>query len=81
LRLARADVVLGWRDGGNPVEPYVVALATARAGDADAAIDALEEAARDPGFGVLSAAVDPRFALLREEPRFRALVSRLGLVG
>lgn len=66
LRMARADVVLRWRESGGPVTRYVVALASARAGDVETALDALEDAAREPGFEVLSAAVDPRFALLSD---------------
>ncbi len=79
VRVARLRVIRGWAARGSTVPPYVMALACARAGENDAALDALERAGRSPGFGLLSAAVDPRFAALRSEPRFLTLVRRLGL--
>jgi Flp pilus assembly protein TadD len=79
LRAARLSVLRVQQAGGEPVSPYLLALARARTGDVEGAIEALELASREPGFGVLSAGVDPRFGALRTDARFRALLSRLGL--
>jgi hypothetical protein len=57
---------------------YGLALAFADAGRREEALDALERAALAPGFGVLTVAVEPRFATLRDEARFRSLVARFG---
>lgn len=64
---------------GTAVPAYHMALAYAGAGDADAAFAALGRAcdARDPAVGQV--AVEPRFAPLRSEARFAAVVARLGL--
>jgi DNA-binding winged helix-turn-helix (wHTH) protein/Flp pilus assembly protein TadD len=79
LRAARLSVLRAHQAGGKPVPPYTLALAFARTGDVDGALEALEQASREPGFGVLSAGVDPRFDALRRDARFLALLTRLGL--
>ena len=48
-------------------------------GDTEAALEALEKAAEQRGVWILSIGVDPMFAGLRQQPRFQALVRRLGL--
>jgi DNA-binding winged helix-turn-helix (wHTH) protein/Flp pilus assembly protein TadD len=79
LRAARLSVLRSRQAGGEPVSPYLLALACARTGDVDGALEALERPSREPGFGVLSAGVDPRFGALRTDARFLALLSRFGL--
>jgi tetratricopeptide (TPR) repeat protein len=56
-----------------------LALALAGLGDLGAAFGALDQACedRDPALGTV--AVDPRFSLLRADPRFRELLARIGL--
>lgn len=58
---------------------YALAQALAEVGRTEDALDALEAAARRPGLAVLGAAVDPRLQALRGEPRYRAVLDRLGL--
>ncbi|MGE0392984.1 MAG: winged helix-turn-helix domain-containing protein [Vicinamibacterales bacterium] len=75
---AEAEALLR-RLEGMPVPAYHLALAYAGVGDADAACAALERACdlRDPAVG--QTAVEPRFGELRHDPRFAAVVARLGL--
>ncbi|HEY6360020.1 MAG TPA: winged helix-turn-helix domain-containing protein [Vicinamibacterales bacterium] len=61
------------------VPPYHLAIAHAGLGDIDMAFDALARAAEDRDPLILNVAVDPRFAPLRGDQRYLALVSRLGL--
>lgn len=79
LRAARLSVLRAQQAGGEPVSPYLLALAYARTGDVDGALEALDRASREPGFGVLSVGVDPRFRVLHADARFLALLSRFGL--
>jgi TolB-like protein/tetratricopeptide (TPR) repeat protein len=62
------------------VSPYHLALACIGLGNADGAVEALNEACdvRDPSLTNL--ATEPRFAPLHADPRYRSLVSRLGLL-
>ena len=60
-------------------QPYLLALAHVGAGNHEQALANLERAADMPGFGILTAAVDPRFASLRGDLRFRRIVERFGL--
>jgi tetratricopeptide (TPR) repeat protein len=61
------------------VTPWQIGTAYTRAGEGDLALDYLERAfeERDPNIPYLS--VDPIFDYLRDEPRFRAMIERLGL--
>ena len=61
------------------VTPWQIGTLYTRAGDAGRALDYLERAfeARDPNLPYLS--VDPIFDFMRGEPRFQALIRRLGL--
>ena len=66
--------------GPNLVEPFSVALIHAGLGDADQAFQWMESACENRAgllcFVVLS---EPRFAGLRADPRFSAVLRRLGL--
>jgi eukaryotic-like serine/threonine-protein kinase len=61
------------------VTPWQIATLYTRAGMVEPALDYLERAfeARDPNMPYIS--IDPIFDPLRREPRFRALMDRLGL--
>ena len=61
------------------VTPWQIGTAYTRAGEGDLALDYLGQAfeARDPNIPYLT--VDPIFDYLRDEPRFQALIERLGL--
>jgi adenylate cyclase len=71
LLIARSDTM--------HVTPWQIGTLYTRAGDAQPALDHLERAfeQHDPNTAYLS--VDPIFDFLRDEPRFRALIRRLGL--
>lgn len=57
-----------------------LAVIYARIGEPDAAMDLLEDLLARPGdLTVAFLQLDPRFAPLREHPRFRALVEARGL--
>jgi TolB-like protein/Tfp pilus assembly protein PilF len=76
----RADTLMEWlRERGRTeyVSGYHVALAHTGLGDMDRAFASLSAAceARDPG--ITNLAAEPRFAPLREDRRFGALVGRL----
>jgi eukaryotic-like serine/threonine-protein kinase len=68
------------RDKGE-VEPYCGAFAYLGVGDKDKAIRSLEKAVNEgsPGKGIILA--EWRFAPLRSEPRFHALLRRVGVPG
>lgn len=61
------------------VPPFDVAVIYAGLGETTEALDWLERAYDDRSFFLVSLKVDPRFDNLRAEPRFRALVRRIGL--
>jgi tetratricopeptide (TPR) repeat protein len=63
------------------VSAYHLAALHVALGDTTAALESLERALaeREPWFGYLN--VDPRFEPLRTQPRFRALVERMGADG
>jgi serine/threonine protein kinase/tetratricopeptide (TPR) repeat protein len=65
--------------GGRPVDPYAVALVQLGCGNRDAALDGLEEfCANRNGFGVVVINVDPRLAPIAADPRYRAVLRRMG---
>ena len=61
------------------VSPYNVMLIHLGLGDADAALKWLERALEDRSGLLWLTPVEPRFDRIREDPRFRELVSRYGL--
>lgn len=61
------------------VRPWLVGTLFTRAGMADAAIPYLEQAFQEHDPNMPYIATDPIFDIMRQEPRFRALVERLGL--
>lgn len=73
-----------WLRDTEPAKPRVLlcyerAVWMAWKGDREAALAELEYAEKARPFNLIYAAVEPAFLSLRTEPRFRALVSRLGL--
>jgi len=62
------------------VTPYGVALVHAGLGDIDQAFTALDQAVADRSNWLVWLKLDPRFANLHGDPRFDALVRRIGLV-
>jgi tetratricopeptide (TPR) repeat protein len=63
------------------VPPYYSALVYTAQGRAAMALDALETAYREQDSTLVNLRADPRFDPLRSEPRFTALVERLGFPG
>lgn len=64
-----------------PSDGYYIALAYYGLGDEERALEWLERAAADRGAGTIGflAACDPRFAGLRDTPRYRAVLDQIGL--
>ena len=61
------------------VAPYSLALIYASLGDKDNALEWLEKAYDDRSALLVRIRVDPRLDNLRSEPRFKALIKRMGL--
>jgi TolB-like protein/DNA-binding winged helix-turn-helix (wHTH) protein/Flp pilus assembly protein TadD len=61
------------------VSPYEFALVLVGLGDRNAALDWLERGLDTRAVKLSMVKVDPRFTLLHQEPRFRALLSRMKL--
>lgn len=61
------------------IQPYALALVYARLGERDSAFALLEESYRDRSEDVAMLGVDPRMDPLRADPRFAALLDRVGL--
>ena len=61
------------------VSPFDLALLHIAVGQVDEGFEWLDKAAQDRGIEVISLKVDPRLESVRRDPRFIALVSRLGL--
>ncbi len=57
-----------------------MALVYASVGDAEAACDALERAVEERCWSLVFLAVDPNFDSLRDEPRFQAVLEKIGRV-
>ena len=61
------------------VSSYHLAIARAGLGDRDAAFGLLENACSERDSSVINLAIEPRFELLRRDPRYTALLRRLQL--
>ena len=61
------------------VQTYALALVQARLGEPDSAFALLEESFRDRSEDVTMLSIDPRADPLRSDPRFVALMRRVGL--
>ena len=76
------DAVLGEEEkrlSGNGGDPYALAEIRAALGDRNGALAHLERAVASRSFHCVYLGVEPAFAPLRDEPRFQALLARLGL--
>ena len=62
------------------VSPYDIAIVHASLGDRQAALDSLEEAYAESAGPFNMLKTDPAFAIIRTEPRYRALLSGLGVL-
>ena len=62
------------------VSPFQEATIYVALGEHDRAVDLLERAVRDRAWLVQLLKVEPNFDPLREQPRFRALLRKVGLV-
>jgi adenylate cyclase len=71
--------VLDLKEGGCYVSPYHLAIVQASLEEIDLALESLEMAERVRDQYLFVAGVDPRLDHLRSEPRFRELLSRIGL--
>jgi len=61
------------------VTPWQIGTLYTRSGDGQPALDHLERAFEEHDPNIPSMSVDPIFDYLRDEPRFRAMIQRLGL--
>jgi hypothetical protein len=61
------------------VSRYYMAALAASIGEVDQAFTWLDKAFRDQGFWIRELNVDPLFAGVRDDPRFGALIAKLGL--
>jgi hypothetical protein len=61
------------------VSPYSIALLYVGLDQKDEALQWLEKAYAERSVRLINIAVHPRFASLRSDPRFAALVQRIGL--
>jgi serine/threonine-protein kinase len=67
------------RDEGRPVTPFHKAAIHAALGEHDRALDLLEEAAEQPSWQMRLLKVTPTWDPLRQNPRFQALLTTVGL--
>ena len=61
------------------VRSEVLAMGYAAVGNYDRAFECLERAFQARSAGLINLHIDPGYAPLREDPRFRELVDRIGL--
>jgi hypothetical protein len=74
-----AETMLAELIASGRTSPYILALLSGALGDRDRAFVYLERAVAEHNDNVSLMAVDWRFDTLRDDPRFDALLSRLGL--
>lgn len=79
-----ARIALGWGDVSKALatpgrDPYLAAVAHARAGHQDEAVAALEAAHEQKSYWMVYLIVDPRLDALRGHPGFETLVEAIGL--
>ena len=67
------------RDSKQFVPPYYIALVNVALGRKAKALDDLERAYREQDPTLVNVRVDPRFTGLHSEPRYHALIARMGL--
>jgi DNA-binding winged-HTH domains len=75
-----ANLVNGRCDSSQPKSHYYCATNYARLGMTDKAIASLESAAEQRAFLLPFIAVDPIFDGLRDQPRFRSVLDKIGLI-
>ncbi len=80
-RAGALEMLARWRalDPSCYQPPYHLALAQVGLGELDAAFAALEDAWTDGDPALAYIAVDPRFELVRADPRYSRLIDRVGL--
>jgi hypothetical protein len=61
------------------VSPYDIATVLVGLGEVDAAVHELELAVQGRAYGLVFIRVDPRFAPLEADPRYGALLRKIGL--
>ena len=75
----RLELLLAARSKGEHIPPYWLAMTYIRLGERQKALDWLEQAVEERFYLVVFLKVDPQFDSLRDEPRFHALLRRIGL--
>ncbi|MDX1493480.1 MAG: tetratricopeptide repeat protein [Longimicrobiales bacterium] len=81
LTLSRLEALAGGLGDDRYVPPYTIAPAYVALGDLDRALDLLEESAELRDAALIWVDVNPMFDPLRAEPRYVALIQRMGLGG
>jgi adenylate cyclase len=72
-----AKLVKRWEAGELPSDR--IAMVYAGLGDKDAAFEWLDKAYRERAYDMIMLKVEPRFRTLRSDPRFKALIRKMGL--
>jgi hypothetical protein len=75
---ARADLAVE-RSQRQRIQPLQIAQLYASAGEKELALDWLEKALQEHEVGMVHAPANPRFDVLRDHPRFEALLRRMNL--
>ena len=76
-----ADLEKTAKASGVEIAPVMYASVHAALGEKDRALQLLDQGSRNPVPSMLWLNVDPRFDSVRDDPRFAAIVSRLGIPG
>lgn len=75
----RLELMLAAQAKGEHIPPYWLAMTYIRLGERQKALGWLEQAVEERFYLVVFLKVDPQFDSLRDEPRFHALLRRIGL--